>query len=150
MDLAAHRRALERLYDAAPLHGRIPMRLEVGVATARVHFEATADFHHAARSLHGSLLFKMLDDAAFFAIASEDDDVFAPTARFEVEFLRPVGTGPLVADGRVTGAEGRRRTAEAEVRTSDGVVVARGRGEFSRGRTRWADADLYDAGQRPI
>ena len=139
----AHHRRLEKAYHGAVIHQRVPMRLAVADGVACVRFDATPDFHHAARSTHGSLLFKMLDDAAFFAIASREEDRFWPTARFEVEFLRPVGTGPLVAEGRVLSNDGRRAEAEAEVRDEAGRVVARGRGTFARGRARWADASGY-------
>jgi uncharacterized protein (TIGR00369 family) len=138
-----HHRRLENAYHAAVIHERIPMRLEVRDGAARVHFTATTDFHHAARSTHGSLCFKMLDDAAFFAVASREAERFWPTARFEVEFLRPVGTGPLVAEGRIVEMDRRRAEAAAEVRDEDGTVVARGSGTFARGRARWADADSY-------
>jgi len=119
------------------------MRLEVGDGVARVRFRATAEFHHAARSLHGSLCFKMLDDAAFFAVASNEPDRFWPTASFDVEFLRPVIEGELVADGRVVESDGRRATAAAEVRDASGALVARGSGSFARGRVRWSEAEGY-------
>ena len=134
---------MERAYDGARIHDLVPMRLEVGDGVAHIRFTATSDFHHAARSLHGSLCFKMLDDAAFFAVASNQPDRFWPTARFDVEFLRPVTDGDLVAQGRVVESDGKRASATAEIRDSSGALVARGSGTFARGRVRWSDAEGY-------
>jgi acyl-coenzyme A thioesterase PaaI-like protein len=41
----------------------------------------------------GSVYFKMLDDAAFFAVNSIVEDVFVYTVSLNVQLLRPVASG---------------------------------------------------------
>ncbi len=130
-----HHRKLERMYATAPvnaLYGHPVLRVDEG--TASLSFEVGPQHHHAARGMHGSVYFKALDDAAWFAVASLVEDVFVLTATFEVELLRPFGVGTVRAVGRVT-ARGERFEAEAELVDEAGRVLGRGRGQFARARS---------------
>ena len=63
---AAHFRALESLYRAAPINRLFESTLEIPApGIARIHFEISAQHNHAAGAAHGTSYFKMLDDAAF-------------------------------------------------------------------------------------
>jgi acyl-coenzyme A thioesterase PaaI-like protein len=63
-----HYRALERLYDSAPVNALFASRLEItGEGRARIRFDVTEAAYHAAGAAHGTIYFKMLDDAAFYA-----------------------------------------------------------------------------------
>ena len=126
----AHHRALESLYHGAPVTRWMGFRIEIGDGTATVRVETRPEFHHAAGAVHGSVLFRTLDDAAFFAASSVVPGVFVLTVSFDVHFLRPVVAGELVAQGRVLHRSRRRVLAEAEVRDHRGKVVARGTGAF--------------------
>jgi acyl-coenzyme A thioesterase PaaI-like protein len=46
------------------------------------------------------LYFKLLDDAAFFAVNSVVRDVFVLTVSFNIYLTRPVSAGELKASGR--------------------------------------------------
>jgi acyl-CoA thioesterase FadM len=55
----------------------------------------------------------------------------ALTRRLEVDYLRPVPLGkPLVAEGRISRVRGRALYNRAELRSAEGVVLARSRGKF--------------------
>ncbi len=125
-----HFRTLERFYHRAPITRWMGFRLEVGEGEATVRVQARTDFHHAAGAVHGSVLFRTLDDAAFFAAQSLDARHFVLTTSFDVHFLRPVVEGELVATGRVLHRSRRQTLAEAEVRDARGKPVARGTGTF--------------------
>jgi uncharacterized protein (TIGR00369 family) len=84
--------------------------------------------------MHGSVYFKALDDATFFAANSLITDVFVLTASFEIEFLRPVVDGEIKAIAQVTGQNERRIMAEAELFDSNDNIVGRGRGQFAKSR----------------
>lgn len=129
-----HHRKLERMYAAAPINRFYRPTLRVDDARAEVSIEVTQAHHHSAGGMHGSVYFKLLDDAAWFACASLIDDVFVLTARFEVELLRPYGTGLVRAVG-VVDARGERFIASAELFDAGDRVLARGRGEFARSRS---------------
>lgn len=130
---AAHFRALERLYGSAPINRLFPSRLHItGPGASRIEFDVAPAYFHAAGATHGTLYFKMLDDAAFYAANSLVSDRFLLTTAFNLLFTRPLMTGPIVAEGRWL--SGRRRVYVAEARLVDGTgeEVGRGTGTFMR------------------
>ena len=61
-----HYRALERLYASAPINETFNSRLEIpGEGRSRITFQIDESVFHAAGAAHGTIYFKMLDDAAF-------------------------------------------------------------------------------------
>lgn len=129
----AHFRALESLYASAPINGLFESRLEiVEEGFARIRFDIDERVFHAAGAAHGTLYFKMLDDAAFYACNSLVTDRFLLTTAFNLLFTRPLKAGPVVAEGRW--ASGRRRVLVADARLIDasGEEAARGTGTFMR------------------
>jgi uncharacterized protein (TIGR00369 family) len=130
-----HHRKLERMYLAAPINRLLyKPTIAIGEATCEITCEARPEFHHAASGLHGSVYFKMLDDAAFFALASVVEDVFVLTASFHVTLLRPIALGTIRAVGRVVRASSTVSVAEATLFDPDGKEAARGIGDFARSR----------------
>lgn len=130
---AAHFRALERLYASAPINLLFPSRLsisEVGVST--ISFEVGEPHFHAAGAAHGTLYFKMLDDAAFYAANSLVSDRFLLTTAFNLLFTRPIKPGRLRAEGRWISGKRRVYVAEASLVDADGEEVGRGTGTFMR------------------
>lgn len=121
------------MYAAAPVNRLYEPTLRVDEGTAEVAFNVHEGMHHSAGAMHGSVYFKALDDASWFAVNSLVTDVFVLTTRFEVTLLRPVSSGRIRAVGRVT-SRGERFEAEAELFDEEGRRVALGRGEFVRGR----------------
>lgn len=129
----AHCRALESLYRHAPINRLFQSSLEiVEEGFARISFDVTPGHFHAAGAAHGTLYFKMMDDAAFYACNSLVTDRFLLTTAFNLHFTKPLKQGPVVAEGRW--ASGRRRVfvAEARLVESDGEEAARGTGTFMR------------------
>jgi len=138
-----HHRKLERMYAQAPINRFFGPRLTIGPGTAEVCIDVQEAFHHTAGAMHGAVYFKALDDAAFFAANSVVEDVFVLTARFEVEFLKPVFQGEIRALGRV-GRQGEHRIeAEAELFDAAGELVGRGRGSFARSQLKLTPAVHY-------
>jgi uncharacterized protein (TIGR00369 family) len=129
----AHHRALERLYRSAPINRLFESRLEIPEAgLARIHFIVEPRVHHAAGAAHGTLYFKMLDDAAFYAANSLVTDRFLLTTAFNLNLTRPLREGPVIAEGRWASGKRRVFVAEARLLDSDGDEVARGTGTFMR------------------
>jgi uncharacterized protein (TIGR00369 family) len=127
-----HYRRLEAMYAAAPTNRYYRPRIQVGPGTAEVWVQVRPEFHHAAGAVHGAVIFKLCDDAAFFAANSQVDDVFVLTASYQIDLVRPVAEGVLYAVGRLVHPGRTRLLAEAEVHTEAGKLVARGRGSFLR------------------
>ena len=130
-----HWRALERLYSSAPVNSKFASSLEVtGEGSARITFDITEDVFHAAGAAHGTVYFKMLDDAAFYAANTLVTDRFLLTTSFNLHFTKPVREGTIVAEGRWV--SGRRRVFVAESRLVDaeGDEIGRGTGTFMKSR----------------
>lgn len=128
-----HFRALESLYASAPINGLFPSRLEVPAeGRARIRFTIDPVVYHAAGAAHGTIYFKMLDDAAFYAANSLVTDRFLLTTGFNLHFTKPLRGGEVVAEGRWI--SGRRRVfiAEASLIDDEGEEVGRGTGTFMR------------------
>ena len=96
---SAHLRGLESLYDSAPINLLFESRLTLADAgLSRIEFNVSNDAFHAAGAAHGTLYFKMLDDAAFYAANGLVSDRF---------LLTTVQPAFHAADAR--GADDRRR-----------------------------------------
>jgi uncharacterized protein (TIGR00369 family) len=144
---AAHFRALESLYRHAPVNDLFESRLEiVERGFARIRFEVAESLFHAAGAAHGTLYFKMMDDAAFYACNSLVTDRFLLTTAFNLLFTRPLRAGPVIAEGRW--ASGRRRVfvGEARLIDSEGELAASGTGTFMRSHIPLSSLAGYGAG----
>jgi len=129
---AEHYRKLERLYAYAPVTQWYGATIRVDDGTAEVEIAIRPEFHHAAHAVHGSVYFRALDDAAFFAANSKVSDAFVLTVSFSIHFLRPVKDGVLRARGRVVGGGARLFTAESHLFDGAGTLLAQGSGVFTR------------------
>ena len=128
-----HYRALEALYAAAPVNALFESRLEiVAEGHSRIRFQVDERFHHAAAAAHGTIYFKMLDDAAFYAANSMVSDRFLLTTAFNLHFTKPIRTGEVVAEGRWISGRRRVFVGEARLLLPDGEEAARGTGTFMR------------------
>lgn len=146
---ALHWRALEGLYASAPVNSLFESRLEVlGEGHSRIHFNVTPTCYHAAGAAHGTIYFKMLDDAAFYAANTLVTDRFLLTTSFNLLFTRPIEAGPLTAEGRWVSGRRRVLVAEARLLDADGEEVGRGTGTFQRSRIPLSSLDGYNAGLR--
>jgi uncharacterized protein (TIGR00369 family) len=146
---ALHFAALEALYASAPVNALFDSRLTISAeGKSRIDFTVDERFHHAAHAAHGTIYFKMLDDAAFYAANSLVTDRFLLTTAFNLLFTKPIRAGPVVAEGRWV--SGRRRVFVAEARLIDGEgdEIGRGTGTFMRSRIALSSLPGYRA-RRP-
>jgi uncharacterized protein (TIGR00369 family) len=143
---AAHFRALESLYAAAPINRFFDSRLEItGPGLARIHFTIDERYYHAAGAAHGTSYFKMLDDAAFYAANSLVTDRFLLTTAFNLIFTRPLVQGPVIAEGKWVSGQRRVFVGEARLIDAEGEEAARGTGTFMRSRIALAGLPGYRA-----
>ncbi len=139
-----HFRRLERLYAAAPINQLFRSRLTItGEGTSRIEFDVEPEHFHAAGAAHGTIYFKMLDDAAFYAVNSLVPEHFVLTTAFNLLLERPLPAGPLVAEGRWVSGRRRMMIAESLLIDSKGEEVARGTGTFMRSRIELASLPGY-------
>ena len=140
----AHYRALESLYLAAPINSLFESSLSITEAgVARIRFVLDERHFHAAGAVHGTSYFKMLDDAAFYACNSLVSDRFLLTTAFNLLFTKPLGPGPVTAEGRWISGQRRVFVGEARLIDNEGEEAARGTGTFMRSRIPLADLPGY-------
>lgn len=129
----AHLRALESLYASAPINRFFESKLELAEAgRSTIRFTVTEGAYHAAGAAHGTLYFKMLDDAAFYAANGLVSDRFLLTTAFNLLFTKPMRAGEAVAEGRWVSGKRRVFVADARIVDSSGEECARGTGTFMR------------------
>lgn len=129
-----HFRKLERMYLSAPINEFYKPKLTIERGKTELIIPVRSDFFHAAAAVHGSVYFKALDDAAYFAVNSLVDDVFVLTANFNLYFFQPVSKGNLIAQGTVIYESKSSFIAESIIFDQEGNQVSRGSGSFIRSK----------------
>ncbi|MCP2043949.1 PaaI family thioesterase [Pontibacter sp. HSC-36F09] len=134
----AHYRKLEQLYLSANVQ-QLFSGSDIGVAYGKAEITLPVDpkYFHGAQAIHGATYFKLLDDAAYFAVASLVTDVFIVTSSFQINLLRPVNSGTLRAVGTVRSVGKSLFVAEATLYNERGKEVAFGTGQFMRTAQPW-------------
>ncbi|WP_336987589.1 PaaI family thioesterase [Altererythrobacter aquiaggeris] len=135
MGAAQHFRALEGLYRSAPINESFRSRLQIEEqGQAIIRFTVDERCFHAAGAAHGTIYFKMLDDAAFYAANTLVTDRFLLTTSFNLHFSKPVRAGDVTAFGRWVSGRRRVLVAESRLVDADGEEIGRGTGTFMRSR----------------
>lgn len=106
--------------------------MDISEGHAEISLEVKPKHFHAGQSMHGSVYFKMLDDAAYFAVNSVVKDCFVYTVSFNIQILRPVKTGKIKAVGELKFASKNLWIADAVLYDAKGREVARGSGNFMK------------------
>jgi molybdopterin converting factor subunit 1 len=112
-----------QLPNYVDLLGMRPLSAEPG--HVRMEFTASEQFLNPAGVVQGGFITAMLDDTMGpAAVAQLGPGYFAPTLELKVSFLRPVGPGRLVADGRVVHMGRSVAFLEGSLADEEGNVVA--------------------------
>lgn len=131
-----HFNKLEQMYLSAPVNREIYKGITIAVSdeTATLTLPIDSRYFHAAGAIHGSVYFKLLDDAAFFAVNSIVRDVFVYTVSFNTQLLRPVADGIVKATGEVKFKSASLFIADSVLYDEKGRIVGRGTGNFMKSR----------------
>lgn len=131
-----HFEKLERMFNSAKLNTEIycGSQLKIQHRKATISFTISDKFFHSLNAMHGSVYFKMLDDAAFFAVSSIVEDVFVLTTNFNTNLIKPVSEGELTAIGEVRFSSRNLFIAEATLYNEAGKEVAFGTGHFAKSK----------------
>ena len=100
-----------------------------------ISFPVAPDSFHAAGAAHGTLYFKMLDDAAFYAANGLVSDRFLLTTAFNLHFTKPMRGGQARAE--VVGS--RQKARSSSPRRGSSIPrrgMRRGTGTFMRSASR--------------
>ena len=135
-ETVTHFRKLERMYLSAPINNQLYGGIGISISNekAELTLKIESKFFHAANAIHGSVYFKMLDDAAFFAVNSIVPDVFVYTVSFNVQLLRPVTFGEIKSFGELKFKSGNLFIADSNLFDENNKLVGRGTGNFMRSK----------------
>lgn len=139
-----HYRKLEKLYLSANVQQVFSgSGITVSHSKSEITLPVDPKYFHGAQAIHGATYFKLLDDAAYFAVASVVPDVFIVTSSFQINLLRPVNSGILKAVGMVRSVSKNLFVAEATLYNERGKEVAFGTGQFMRTAQAWESLEGY-------
>lgn len=131
-----HYRKLERMYLNANVNKQCydTTTARISHENAEISIEIHEKYFHALGAIHGSIYFKLLDDAAFFAVNSIVEDVFVLTTNFNVQFIRQANKGRITAAGKVKFKSQNLYVAESTLRNEQGKEIAFGSGNFMKSK----------------
>ncbi len=129
-----HFSKLQQMYLSAPFNLLFEPSIIVSHGQAEITIEVKPDFYHAAQAVHGSVYFKMLDDAAYFAANSLETDFFMLTTSFTTYLTRPISQGHMRAVGKVVNHNRSQFIAESVIYNADNKEIGRGNGVFVRSK----------------
>lgn len=131
-----HFRKLENMYLGANVNREVfdSTTIQITEKAAEIGLIVADKYFHALGAIHGSVYFKLLDDAAFFAVQSMIKDVFVLTTSFNINIIRPVMKGKLRARGKVRFQSRSFFIAEATLFDDNGKEVAFGTGHFTKSK----------------
>lgn len=131
-----HFRKLERMYLSAPINKQLYNGISISISHERAELSLVVEekFFHAARAIHGSIYFKMLDDAAFFAVNSIVQDVFVYTVSFNIQLLRPVSSGFIKSIGELKFKSNNLFIADSDLFDATNKLVGKATGSFMKSK----------------
>lgn len=135
---------LLKMYKLAPIHSFYEgIHMELSAKKATIELPIDQRYFHAAMSAHGSVYFKLLDDAAYFACQTEVKDFFIVTTSFSINLLRPITAGRIKAVGEVDFVSKQMMTASAQLFDEKGRLVGTGQGQFLKSSLPISEVDGY-------
>ena len=131
-----HFRKLERMYLNANMNTHIydTTTIEISHERAQIGLTISEKYFHALGAIHGSVYFKLLDDASFFAVNSVVEDVFVLTTNFNIQLIRPANEGRIRAEGQLRYASKNLYVAESKLYNEAGKEIAFGTGNFAKSK----------------
>lgn len=134
-DWQSHYRKLENMYRSAPTNvAYYDPEVQISEGEAEISIQAEQRHQHSAGGVHGSVYFKLLDDACFFAANSYEPNVFVLTTSFTTYITRPVSTGKMTAKGKVVNKNRTQWIVEAVVYDEQDREIGRGNGIMVRSK----------------
>lgn len=107
---------------------------DISDGAAEIGLEISEKYFHALGAMHGSVYFKLLDDAAFFAVNSVVTDVFVLTTSFNINLTRLANKGKIKAVGNLKFKSRDLFVAESTLYNEDGKEIAFGTGNFAKSK----------------
>lgn len=119
------------LFNSSPIKKSTGMNISYqGKGQAAFDFKRNPAFDHAMNDVHGGIIATLLDNAGWFTVAAHYG-CWVVTVEFQVRLLEEAGQEDLQSIGRLIRVGKRLATAEMQVTSKSGRLVAVGSGTFS-------------------
>lgn len=138
-----HFSSLNNMYMAAPINTIYKPTISLAEGEAVIKMQVDEQFHHSGGSMHGSVYFKNLDDAAYFAASTLEKEFFVVTTSFTTYMTRPISQGEICAKGRVVNRNSSQYIVEAILYDEQDRELGRGNGIIVPSKMRLADVAAY-------
>ncbi|WP_299435786.1 PaaI family thioesterase [uncultured Aquimarina sp.] len=140
-----HYRKLEKMYLHANINTKIydTTTVKISEGISEIGLTISEKYFHALGAIHGSVYFKMLDDAAFFAVNSLVQDAFVLTTSFTINLVRPIDSGIIKAIGKIKFKSRNLYVAESILYSEDGKEIGFGTGNFAKSNIALTDKIGY-------
>ena len=131
-----HYSKLERMYLQANINTAMyeTTTVKISEGAAGIGLTISEKYFHALGAIHGSVYFKLLDDASFFAVNSIIEDAFVLTTSFNMNIIRPADSGMIKAVGKIRYQSKLLFIAESRLFNEEGEEIAFGTGNFSKSK----------------
>ncbi len=131
-----HFEKLRRMYLKAKVNTQLYETTEckIELEQATISLTISEKYFHALGAIHGSVYFKLLDDAAYFAASSIITDVFLLTTSFNTNIIRPVNQGKITAVGKIRYQSKKWLVATSTLLNEEGKEIAFGSGNFTKSK----------------
>ncbi|MAH80363.1 MAG: thioesterase [Rickettsiales bacterium] len=132
MNKVEHYKKLENIYYKAEFNMILKPIITISEARCEIKSIYSEIVHHAADAAHGSMIFKTLDDSAYFAANSLEFDEFLVTVSYNMHFVRPIFNDEIISIGTVKEQNRHHIIAESKSVNKEGKTVAFGIGTFTK------------------
>ena len=131
-----HYQKLEEMYLKANINTDLYATTTVNIKEgySEVGLTISKNYFHALGAIHGSVYFKLLDDAAFWAVNSIVYDFFCLTTSFNIHITKPVSSGKLLAKGTLKFKSKNIFFARSSLFNEKGDEIAFGTGSFCKSK----------------
>lgn len=131
-----HFEKLEKMYLGANVQKMLFETTTIKISEERTELGLNIHekYFHALGAIHGAVYFKLLDDAAFFAVSSVVEDMFCLTTSFNINLIRPANQGLIKSVGKLRFKSKNIFTAEATIFNEAGKEIAFGTGNFAKSK----------------
>ena len=131
-----HYQKLEEMYLKANINTDLYASTTVNIKEgySEVGLTISKNYFHALGAIHGSVYFKLLDDAAFWAVNSIVYDFFCLTTSFNIHITKPVSSGKLLAKGTLKFKSKNIFFARSSLFNEKGDEIAFGTGSFCKSK----------------
>jgi len=132
----SHYQKLERMYLHANVNSMIfdTTTCTITDGYCEIGLTISEKYFHALGAIHGSVYFKLLDDACFFAVNSIVTDAFVLTTSFNLNLIRPANNGLIKSIGKLKYKSRNLFVAESTLYNQEGKEIAFGTGNFTKSK----------------